>query len=421
MKRILFVDDEGNVLDGIRRMLHACRERWEMEFVTSGRAALQACSERSFYVVVLDLRMPEMDGAQLLSEIRDCHSGAARIVLSGYSDEALTALDVSVAHRVLSKPCEALEMKETIERVCALQEVIGQSAMRRVIGTLGALPTLSTTYLELNRAVRGKDASVAEVAKIIEKDVGMSAKILHVVRCGFFGGGLRVSSVAQAVDYLGVDVIKTLALQSETFRALLPREGIPACYWKQMQKHSQCAAVIAGALPVAREIREVTIVAALLHDAGIFALASSMPDQFAVVPGEMERTKCTQVEAEERLLGISHAEVGAYLLGLWGMSSMAVEAIAHHHHPSRIRRQGLDCLLAVYVSDLMAQDVEVLAEYAGRESLSEREWTELETLGLLGRYEHFRNRAMRALHLQGTGGQVGRCPSAAGYMVGVSG
>jgi HD-like signal output (HDOD) protein len=228
----------------------------------------------------------------------------------------------------------------------------------------------------------------------------MSAKILQVVNSGFFGISQSATSVAQAVGYLGTDVIKTLALQSETFRAFVPTAGIPTSFWKRMQRHSQHSAIIAGTLPIAREIREATVVAALLHDAGIFALASTMPDQFTLVLDEVERRKCTQVEAEEALFGISHAEVGAYLLGLWGMRSLGVEAIAHHHHPSRIRHEGLDCSLAVYLSNLIAHDVEGNLDDPDREGLSVADRMELKELGLLDQYPSFKSKAMQVLSMQ---------------------
>ncbi len=122
MKRILFVDDEKNVLDGVRRMLHAARDRWEMEFVTSGDAALAASKKCAFDVVVSDLRMPGMDGAELLGHIRDQFPGTARIILSGYSEPALAARAAPVACRILGKPCNAKELADTIECVCTIQD-----------------------------------------------------------------------------------------------------------------------------------------------------------------------------------------------------------------------------------------------------------------------------------------------------------
>lgn len=399
MKRILFVDDEQNVLDGIRRMLRSSHSVWDMEFVTSGDAALHACSEREFDVVVTDLRMPGMDGAQLLSQIRNRYPGVARIVLSGYSDAALAAQAVPVAYRVLAKPCDPVELKETVERVCTLQDVLGHPALRQVIGTIGELPTLSTTYLELNEAIGKDGTSMSMIARIIEQDVGMSAKILQVVNSGFFGLTQRAQSIEHAVSFLGTNIIKTLALESEAFRVFVPTKRIPTSFWIKMQKHSQHTAVIAGALPVSREIREVAVIAALLHDAGTLMLASAMTDYFRLVE-EIECKNCTQFEAEEAVLGTSHAEIGAYLLGLWGIHTKAVEAIAHHHHPTRIRHTGIDCSLAVYLSNILAHEIEIHPDDSDGEELSESDRIELQTLGLLDQYAEFRSMAVQALDLR---------------------
>jgi HD-like signal output (HDOD) protein len=397
MKKILFVDDEKNVLDGIRRMLHSSRDRWDMEFVTGGEGALALCEERSFDVIVSDLRMPGMDGAELLGRMRSRHPGTARIILSGYSEAELATRAVPVAYQMLIKPCNPVELKETIERVCTLQDVLCKPALRELIGAIGELPALSSTYMALSRALGQADTSVAMIASIIEQDVGMSAKMLQLVNSGFFGLSRRATGVEQAVSYLGTDTIKTLALYSETFRIFVPSVKIPASFWQMMQRHSQRAAIIAGALPITREIREVALIAALLHDAGTLALASTMADQFCGVLDEMRDKGCTQVEAEESLLGISHAEIGAYLLGLWGINSVAVEAIAHHHHPSRIGHKGLDCSLAVYLSNLLAHEVEIHPDNSDGDHLSETDRRELEALGLLDQFPVFWGRAVEAL------------------------
>jgi HD-like signal output (HDOD) protein len=217
------------------------------------------------------------------------------------------------------------------------------------------------------------------------------------VNSGFFGLSHRATSVEHAVSYLGTEAIKTLALHSETFRMFVPSARIPASFWQKTQRHSQRAAIIAGTLPITREMREITLVAALLHDAGTLALASTMPQQFCAVLDEVKTNGCSQAAAEEALLGISHAEIGAYLLGLWGINSVAVEAIAHHHHPSRVAHAGLDCSLAVYLSDLLAHQLETHPDDPSGEHLSEIDRRELEAVGLLDQYPVFWDRAAEAL------------------------
>lgn len=111
MKRILFVDDEEKLLQGLRRMLRPLRHEWDMTFVPSGQEALAAIGKQSFDVLVTHMRMPGLDGPGLLAEVRRQHPHIVRIVLSGHSSKNTTVRSVGLAHRYLSKPCD----KETLE------------------------------------------------------------------------------------------------------------------------------------------------------------------------------------------------------------------------------------------------------------------------------------------------------------------
>lgn len=378
-------------------MLHPHRDHWEMSFVIGGDAALQACEKTAFDVIVSDLRMPGMDGAELLGKIRDRYPGAARIVLSGYSDVALSARAVPVAHRVLSKPCDPIQLRYTIDRVCALQDVLCTPALRELIGTLGELPSLSSTYMALESALRRPDVSISAVAKIIEQDVAMSAKVLQIVNSGFFGLSRIAPSLEFAVSYLGLETIRMLALYSDTFRVFTPDPRIPSSFWPTMQVHSQRTAAIAGTFPLSRETREIAIMAAFLHDVGTLVLASLMPDQFCAVLEEMKKKESSQAEVEEKMFGISHAEVGAYLLGLWGINTDVVEAIAHHHQPMRVCHKDLDCATVVYIANLLAHEIDAHPYDSGGDDLGERDIKILNELGLLDQYPVYRENAEVAL------------------------
>jgi putative nucleotidyltransferase with HDIG domain len=394
VKRILFVDDESKIIDGIRRMMHADRKRWDMQFVASGEAALQACEACAFDVVISDMRMPGMDGATLLGKIRDRFPGTARIVLTGYSEQALAVRSASVAHRVLAKPCTALELQTAIERVCALQDVLCAPEIRRVIGAVGELPSLSSTYSALTTAVRDPNTSLSRVTEIVQQDIAMSAKVLQLVNSAFFGLAQRVNSLQGAVTYLGMETIKNLALVSETFRVFVPDARIPRAFCESIQTHSHRVGAIAGALPLDRKIREFTIIAALLHDVGRLILASKMPDEFCSSLSRAGERHCELFEAEEEVFGTSHAEIGAYLLGLWGIPSEIVEAIAHHHHPTRIPHVGFDSAAAVYVADLLAHELQLHPQDLTGAELHDRDRAALETLGCMQQYAEFRDMAI---------------------------
>ncbi|MGH9497086.1 MAG: response regulator [Candidatus Sulfotelmatobacter sp.] len=392
MKRILFVDDESKILDGIRRMLHADRNRWDMEFAVGGEAALKACEAATFDVVVSDMRMPGMDGATLLGHIRDRFPTSARIILSGYSEITLATRAIPVAHRFLSKPCNASELKAAIERVCALQDIMGSEEIQRVVGMIGELPSLSNSYAALAQAVNAPDTSIEKVSRIIEQDIAMSAKVLQLANSAFFGLARPVSAVLRAVGYLGMDTVKNLALASEAFRVFVPDSRIPKDICESMQEHARRAAAIAAMLPFDTKARDVTILAALLHDVGRLVLASKMPEKFCLALALARERNCEPFEAEEELIGTSHAEIGAYLLGLWAIPSLVVEAIAHHHHPTRIPHSGLDSSVAVYMVDLLAHQ-----DLSGCE-LRESDWACLEALGVSSQFAEFRELTRKSRH-----------------------
>lgn len=396
MKRILFVDDESRILDGIRRMLHGDRERWDVQFALCGEAALKACEAGAFDVIISDIRMPGMDGATLLGHVRDRFPGTARIVLSGHSEIALATRTIPVAHRFLTKPCNASELQSMIERVCTLQDVLCAPEIRNLIGTVGALPSLSSTYTALTQALSRSDTSIDQVAEILEHDVAMTAKVLQLVNSAFFGLAQAVTSVQKAVSHLGMETIKNLVLVSEAFNVFVPDSRIPQSVFEDIQRHAQMTAAVAVVLPMDSKTRDITILSALLQDAGRLVLASKMPDKFCSVLARVKECGCEPIQAEEEILGTSHAEIGAYLLGLWGLSELAVEAIAHHHHPTRIPHSSFDSSVALYVAGLLVYELDVHPKDETGSELREFDRACLETLGVLHRFAEFRQLASQA-------------------------
>jgi HD-like signal output (HDOD) protein/ActR/RegA family two-component response regulator len=395
MKRILFVDDESNILDGIRRSLHADRDRWDMQFVVGGEAALQACEASSFDVVITDMRMPGMDGATLLGHIRDRYPNTARIILSGFTDAVLATRAVPVAHRFLAKPCNAADLHSAIDRVCAMQDLLSSPELRKIVGAVGELPSLSTTYTDLTHALKDPKTSIPQVAEIIERDIAMSAKVLQLANSAFFGLARKVNSLSNAVSCLGMETIKNLALTSEVFRVFVPDARVPRSFCDSIQHHAIRTAAIANLLPVEQGSRDITAVAALLHDIGSLFLASAMPKEFCAALASASERGCKHFEAEEELLGISHAEIGAYLLGLWGIPGLAVEAIAHHHHPTRVQHTAFDCTIAVYVADFLANELEDHPQGTTGIEIAESDRICLDELGVLAKIPEFRELAQR--------------------------
>ena len=218
--RVLFVDDSANVLSGLRRMLYAERDRWDVSFATCASDALELFAECPFDVVVTDMRMTGMDGSDLLMRIRDLNPATVRIVLSGQTDSASALKASSVAHQYLSKPTDAETLRHAVSRALELERRLGQPRLRSALGGLERLPSPSTTVRRLNAVVADPACDADSIVRIIEPDLGISAKLLQLVNSAFFTMPREVTSLREAVSYIGLENVRAIATSADVVRAL---------------------------------------------------------------------------------------------------------------------------------------------------------------------------------------------------------
>ena len=354
MKRILFVDDEPNVLDGVRRMLHSMRREWEMVFTSSGQAALTELEAAHFDVIVSDMRMPGMDGATLLTRVQERFPEVVRIVLSGHTEMEAALRAVPVAHQFLTKPCDPDDLRSVVEQACNLQALFDNKTIRDVIGRIDTLPSVPSLYMAVTRALADPDASLSDVARIVEQDAGMCAKVLQLVSSAFFGLPRRVTNIQDALNYLGTNMIKNVVLSVEVFRTWKVNGGLAGFSIEAQQSHALLTANIAARLVTEKRQADDAFMAAMLHDIGKLVLAVHLEEHFARVLSAMREHARPMHAIEEELSGVTHAGIGAYLLGLWGLPYPIVEAVAHHHAPARLAHGCFDIVGAVYVADMLA-------------------------------------------------------------------
>ncbi|OGV72435.1 MAG: hypothetical protein A3K19_31195 [Lentisphaerae bacterium RIFOXYB12_FULL_65_16] len=401
MKRILFVDDETRILDGLRRMLRSMRNEWEMVFASSGEVAMAELAAAPFDVIVTDMRMPGMDGAALLQLAQKKHPDVVRIVLSGYSEMEAALRAVPVAHQFLSKPCSSDVVREVVDRACGLRELLTGAQLCHTIGGMTSLPSLPKAYSALAAALANPDTSVRDIATLVERDIGLSAKMLQLVNSSFFGLPHRVANVQSAITYLGVTMVRNLALSAEVFGALQPKGS--AALADALYEHATLAGGIARRLAPDKQQSEDAFMAGVLHDAGKLVLASRLPDAFAAAMTVARDKHCPLHVAELELLGTTHAEVGAYLLGLWGLPYPIIEAVAHHHAPLRVKPMRFDVLGAVHVANVLALECAALRTGATCEAAAELNVEYLRALGVEERLPGWREMAASVATAPGGG------------------
>jgi putative nucleotidyltransferase with HDIG domain len=361
MIRVLFVDDEQPVLDGLRVRMRALRDKWQTQFVLSGQHALELLSTEPFDVIVSDMRMPEMDGARLLRTVSERWPHIVRIVLSGYSEFEQTMRLVPVAHQYLSKPCDLTLLENLIDRCRDLRRFLEQPVLRSVVGQLRQLPPIPETYAALQEAMAVETVSVRDVGQIVARDTVISAKLLQLVNSAFFRLPRRINDIEQAVAYLGLVTVRNLVVSAEVFAKWPETSPSNALNFKTLQTHAVAVAAVTRALTIDSPMASEALLAAMLHDIGYWVLAQEHGAALDEALQLASREHLSLPEAERRVLGASHAEVGAYLLGLWGFPINIVEAVAHHHNPRRVPQTRFDVLAALSIGDALARPLETSA------------------------------------------------------------
>lgn len=357
-KSILFVDDEAYVLDGLQRMLRPMRNDWDMAFVNGGVEALEFMAGTPVDVVVADMRMPGMNGAELLNEVMKRHPQTVRLILSGHADKDLIMQCVGTTHQYLSKPCESETLKAAVLRASALGASLQNEHLKKLVGRMDRLPSLPSLYVEIVEKLRQQETMIEDVANVISRDIGMTAKILKLVNSAFFGLQQHISSLDDAVAYLGLNTIKTLVLCINAFSQY---EGvkIPGFTLESLWQHSMAVAALARKISrlesTDRNHAEEAFVSGMLHDTGRLILAANDTDSYQKALALAEEQAIPVFQAEESVFGANHASVGGYLLGLWGLPVPVVEAIALHHNPGESTVKVFCPLTAVHVADSLIQ------------------------------------------------------------------
>jgi putative nucleotidyltransferase with HDIG domain len=353
-KQILFVDDDCNILEGLQRMFRSRRAEWDIQCVMSGAEALEIMNEKAIDLIITDMRMPEMDGAELLHEVMKRHPSVIRMIFSGQADSEMTTKAVGVAHQFISKPCNPEILKSIIQRAINLKSLLLYSSLIDAISEMDTLPSVPALYIEMTKELQSPEPSIQKVGRIIERDPGMAVKILQIVNSAFFGLRRNISNPADAVFFLGLDRVQHLFLALHMFSKFSSSQNSSfsiQLLWDHSFSTAMLAKTIAEREEMSKEVVGDSFTAGLLHDIGKLMLACRLPDRHAEAVNIAQRDAIPLWLAEHQVLSVTHAEIGAYLLGLWGLPDSIVEAVAYHHRPMESGNTAFCALTAVHIAD----------------------------------------------------------------------
>jgi len=349
-RHILFVDDDPMVIRGFKRSADEYSDIWEMYFATSGQDALHILSQFPIDVMITDMRMPVMSGSQLLETVSQRFPGVVRFVLSG-NTEAARVLEVTrLAHQFIAKPIEMKLLREIVERSCQLRDLLSNPSLIHLVTGLKKVPSVPNLYTRLMKELQSEDPTPKVVGDIIAQDAAMTAKILQLVNSAFFGLPGHVSNPQRAVTILGINIIKALVLGIQVFSEFQGYE-YPGFSIDSLWHHSlvvgNLSKAIAASAGLEAKTQDEAQVAGILHDIGKL-LQLHIPNFFRsikIVGGRV------LLDSDYNAFGTSHAELGAYLLGLWGLPVAIVEAVAFHHRPDRQASSKFSVVSALHVAN----------------------------------------------------------------------
>lgn len=298
--------------------------------------------------------MPEMDGAVLLQEVRHCSPETVRIALSGYSDQASTLRAVSQMHQFIAKPCAPDDLIDILNRAAVLGNLLTNTRLKRILSEMESLPSLATLYDEIVQELERPEPSAAMVGELIACDAAMSAKVLQLVNSALFGLPNIVSDPVHATLLLGLDTLHALVFSIRIFDQFTA-ETVGGLSVPELWNHCVAVARLAKRIALAQNapdsVAEAAFLGGLLHDIGKIVLATDTPELYAKALSESRRDHASMISLEERALGGNHAEVGGYLMGLWGFSEPIIEAIYRHHDPAKSSFASFGALAAVHIAN----------------------------------------------------------------------
>jgi putative nucleotidyltransferase with HDIG domain len=237
-----------------------------------------------------------------------------------------------------------------------LRTLMNDRDIKKTISEMDAIPSVPFLYTEVMKELQSPEPSVHKVGKIIAQDPSMTAKILQLANSAFFGCRRQISNTLDAVAYLGLDCVQHLTLAVHAFSQFTPAK-ISSFSIERLWEHSISTAALTKKIAeeegAGKAIAEDAFTCGLLHDIGKLMFACKLTDKYEVAVGIAKLKAIPLWMAEQQTFSTTHAEVGAYLLGLWGLPDAIVEAVAYHHRPMDSKNEIFCALTALHAAECL--------------------------------------------------------------------
>jgi putative nucleotidyltransferase with HDIG domain len=353
-KNILLLDEDAQVLKALKRSLRKLKDQYNVFYAQSAKEALAQLDQDVIDVLITEVRLINSDSELFLRSFIKRHPSAARIVLTGY-----TAIDAifkfaGLAHQLLAKPWSDQMLIETIQRADLISRMLSDNRLKQTLNLIENFPSIPSVYMELTEKLKNSEVSIEEIGAVIIRDPSLTIKLLQIVNSPYYGLPMPVTDPQKAVNLLGLDIVKGFALSSGIFKQY-EKTSITGLHidnlWQHSLKSANIVRQIAKQEHLGKTIEEASFIASLLHDVGKIIIASNLPNEHKEICNREASDGLPGWQAEQTVLGVSHSEIGAYLLGLWGLPLTIVKAVQEHHRPNVDEHTQIDQTVLVHVAN----------------------------------------------------------------------
>jgi HD-like signal output (HDOD) protein len=360
-KRICFVGFSGNDLELLKSALLRVKGIWDCELFTDGAAALKAMGAGNVDVVVAKAGKNSMDSAEFMHQAAALQPRAVRFIVGDLVEQELIINCIGATHQFIAEPCKPQDLISAIQRGMALDSFISSDQIRALAPKLRRMPSLPSAYFEVLKQVESSSATIQSVGQVILRDPALTARLLQMVNSSAFALAQKVTDPMEAMSWLGLETVKSLVLCLQVFAQddAAKQAGISL---DELWEHSAVVAKMAHDITLFQTgdklLASDAFTAGLMHDVGRIVIASNLPKEYSETVKVAKEQKRPLHVQEAAQFGVHHAQIGAYLMGLWGMPAALVEAVAMHHSPSRTPARDFSLLTAVHVADVFAHEDE---------------------------------------------------------------
>jgi HD-like signal output (HDOD) protein/ActR/RegA family two-component response regulator len=356
-KRILFVGEDQALCQAFLARCPGPESGWTVQHAANEEQALALCHQQTIAAVVADVNLNGKSGTDMLDAFMRRQPKALRIIVSDLADVPSTMKCIGHAHHHVLKPCSAQTLLQVLETAFAQEAWLPSEPVQGLIAQMRQVPSPVKAYTQIVEEMKSPNCSLQKIGHVIAQDPAVTAKVLQLANSAVFGLELNVIDPVEAISYIGLETTKAVVLLAHTFSSFdnlkLVRFSIEDL-WRHSVETGRLARRVAEIENAGEEIIEQAFVAGLLHDIGKLLFAANHAGLFGKVLRLAREQHCNLWEAEAQVLpGVGHAELGATVLGIWGLPKSITEAVALHHVPWRQRGHVFSPVTAVHVANIL--------------------------------------------------------------------